>query len=284
MTIRDAKQAIMEAIEPIYDNRESVNIATLLLEELTGFSKMNQFLQKQSILSEEIVSRLLPLIDRLSKGEPIQYIIGKALFMELAFEVNSHTLIPRPETEELVNTLIQFLKSKEYKNVQILEIGAGSGCIPIAIAKYYPNATITSIDISEKALVVASKNAEHIGVNIHWKQLDFLKKASWNQLGSFDIIISNPPYIRKAEAATMHTNVLAFEPYTALFVEDNDPLIFYKAIRDFCETHLTKNGIVFLEINESLGKETAALFSNSFTVEIKKDMQNKERMIIAHQF
>ncbi|HPH38548.1 MAG TPA: hypothetical protein PL108_12850, partial [Sediminibacterium sp.] len=143
MTIRDAKQAIMEAIEPIYDNRESVNIATLLLEELTGFSKMNQFLQKQSILSEEIVSRLLPLIDRLSKGEPIQYIIGKAWFMELAFEVNSHTLIPRPETEELVNTLIQFLKSKEYKNVQILEIGAGSGCIPIAIAKYYPNATIT---------------------------------------------------------------------------------------------------------------------------------------------
>ncbi|HPH37999.1 MAG TPA: methyltransferase, partial [Sediminibacterium sp.] len=142
----------------------------------------------------------------------------------------------------------------------------------------------TSIDISEKALVVASKNAEHIGVNIHWKQLDFLKKASWNQLGSFDIIISNPPYIRKAEAATMHTNVLAFEPYTALFVEDNDPLIFYKAIHDFCETHLTKNGIVFLEINESLGKETAALFSNSFTVEIKKDMQNKERMIIAHQF
>ncbi|MEN9459288.1 MAG: hypothetical protein RL135_1904 [Bacteroidota bacterium] len=284
MTIRDAKQAIMEAIEPIYDNRESVNIATLLLEELTGFSKMNQFLQKQSILSEEIVSRLLPLIDRLSKGEPIQYIIGKAWFMELAFEVNSHTLIPRPETEELVNTLIQFLKSKEYKNVQILEIGAGSGCIPIAIAKYYPNATITSIDISEKALVVASKNAEHIGVNIHWKQLDFLKKASWNQLGSFDIIISNPPYIRKAEAATMHTNVLAFEPYTALFVENNDPLIFYKAIHDFCETHLTKNGIVFLEINESLGKETAALFSNSFTVEIKKDMQNKERMIIAHQF
>lgn len=284
MTIRDAKQAIMEAIEPIYDNRESVNIATLLLEELTGFSKLNQFLQKQSILSDEIVSRLLPLIDRLSKGEPIQYIIGKAWFMELAFEVNSHTLIPRPETEELVNTLIQFLKSKEYKNVQILEIGAGSGCIPIAVAKYYPNASITSIDISENALVVARKNAAQIGVNIHWKQLNFLNKEARNQLGLFDIIISNPPYIRKTEAANMYTNVLAFEPHTALFVEDNDPLIFYKAIHDFCEIHLTKSGAVFLEINESLGKETAGLFSNNYTVEIKKDMQNKERMIIAHQF
>jgi release factor glutamine methyltransferase len=284
MTIRDAKQAIIEAIEPIYDNREAVNIATLLIEELTGLSKMNQFLQKQSIISDEIMEKLNQAIIRLSKGEPIQYIIGKAWFMELELMVNSHTLIPRPETEELVDALIKYLKSTQYDKVQIVEIGAGSGCIPISIAKYYPNATITSVDISENALMIARENAQRIGVDIDWKQLNFLDQTAWNELGTYDIIISNPPYIRKAEAATMHTNVLNFEPHTALFVEDNDPLIFYKAIQNFCKNHLNKKGAVFLEINEGLGEETAALFNSDFNVEIKKDMQNKERMILAYQF
>lgn len=284
MTIRDAKQAIIAAIEPIYDNREAVNIATMLMEELTSLSKMDQFLQKQSTLSKETIIELNNAIERLSKGEPIQYIIGKAWFMELAFVVNSHTLIPRPETEELVNALIKYLKASDYKNVQILEIGSGSGCIPIAIAKYYPNASITSVDISPDALEVAKINAHQNGVIINWKQLNFLAIQEWDKLGQFDIIISNPPYIRKAEAATMHTNVLAFEPYTALFVEDNDPLIFYKAIFEFCENHLTKKGAVFLEINENLGKETAALFNPSYRVEINKDMEGKERMIMAYQF
>ncbi len=284
MTVRDAKQAIIAAIESIYDNREAINIATLVIEELTGLSKMNQFLQKQSILSEEWVSKLKLYIERLSKGEPIQYIIGKAWFMEMELMVNSHTLIPRPETEELVDALIKYLKANDAKKVQILEIGSGSGCIPIAIAKYYPEARITSIDISEKALDVAKKNAQHIGVDIHWQQLNFLDPTQWDSLGSFDIIISNPPYIRKAEAASMHTNVLNFEPHTALFVEDNDPLIFYKAIHQFGKNHLNTKGVVFLEINEGLGAETAELFNVDFKVDIKRDMQNKERMLLAYQF
>lgn len=284
MTIRDAKQAIIEAIETMYDNREAINIATMLIEELTGLSKMNQFLQKQSILSEELVNKLTLQIDRLSKGEPVQYIIGKAWFMELAFMVNSATLIPRPETEELVDALLKYLKLNHNKKVQILEIGSGSGCIPIAIGKYYPNATITSVDISENALMIARKNAQEIGVEINWKQLNFLDQTQWNNLETYDIIISNPPYIRKTEAASMHTNVLNFEPHTALFVDDNDPLIFYKAIHDFCKNHLNSKGAVFLEINEGLGKETAELFNNGFTVEIRKDMQNKERMVLAYQF
>lgn len=284
MTIRDAKQAIIEAIETMYDNREAINIATMLIEELTGLSKMNQFLQKQSILSEELVNKLNLQIDRLSKGEPVQYIIGKAWFMELAFMVNSATLIPRPETEELVDALLKYLKLNQNKKVQILEIGSGSGCIPIAIGKYYPNATITSVDISENALMIARKNAQEIGVEINWKQLNFLDQTQWNNLETYDIIISNPPYIRKTEAASMHTNVLNFEPHTALFVDDNDPLIFYKAIHDFCKNHLNSKGAVFLEINEGLGKETAELFNNGFTVEIRKDMQNKERMVLAYQF
>lgn len=284
MTIRDAKQAIIAAIESIYDTREAVNIATMLLEELTGLSKMDQFLHKQSILSKETTIKLNNAIERLSKGEPIQYIIGKAWFMELGFVVNSHTLIPRPETEELVDALIKYLKSKDYQNVRILEIGSGSGCIPIAIAKYYPKATITSVDISPDTLEVAKINAHQNGVIINWKQLNFLAVHEWDQLGQFDIIISNPPYIRKAEAASMHNNVLAFEPHTALFVDDDDPLVFYKAIVDFCENHLTEKGALFLEINESLGKETATLFKPSFRVEINKDIQGKERMIMAYQF
>ncbi len=284
MTIRDAKQAIIEVAEPIYDNREAINIATLLIEEMTGLSKMNQFLQKQSNLSEEIMEKLNQAIARLSKGEPVQYIIGKAWFMELELMVNSYTLIPLPETEELVDALIKYLKSNNGKKVQILEIGSGSGCIPIAIAKYYPDATITSIDISEKALLTARENAQRIGVNIHWKELNFLDQTLWNELDNYDIIISNPPYIRKAEAATMHANVLNFEPHTALFVEDNDPLVFYKAIHRFCKDHLNAKGSVFLEINEGLGAETAALFNSTFDVEIKKDMQNKDRMVLAYQF
>jgi release factor glutamine methyltransferase len=245
---------------------------------------MDQFLQKQSTLSNDTTSKLNKAVERLSKGEPIQYIIGKAWFMELAFIVNAHTLIPRPETEELVDALIKYLKSRDYQNVRILEIGSGSGCIPIAIAKYYPNATITSVDISPDALEVAKINAHHNGVIINWKQLNFLAKQEWDKIGKFDIVISNPPYIRMAEAATMHTNVLAFEPHTALFVEDNDPLVFYKAIFEFCENHLTEKGAVFLEINETLGTETAALFKPSYRVEVKKDMQGKERMIMAYQF
>ena len=284
MTIRDAKQAIIQAIEPIYDNREAVNIATLLLDELTGLSKMNQFLQKQSILSEDIVIKLKEYMERLSKGEPVQYIIGKAWFMELELMVNAHTLIPRPETEELVDSVIKYLKAKGNKKVQILEIGTGSGCISIAVAKYYPEATITSVDISDNALTVARKNAHDIGVHINWELMNFLDTQEWGKLGLFDIIISNPPYIRKAEAATMRTNVLAFEPHTALFVEDNDPLIFYKAIHAFCENQLNKKGAVFLEINEGLGKETAEIFNTNYSVEIKKDMQNKERIIMAYQF
>lgn len=284
MTIRDAKQAIIEAIEPMYDNREGINIATMLIEELTGLSKMNQFLQKQSILSEELVSKLNLQIDRLRQGEPVQYIIGKAWFMELAFMVNAATLIPRPETEELVDALLKYLKLNDNKKVHILEIGSGSGCIPISIGKYYPNATITSVDISENALMIARKNAQEIGVEINWKQLNFLDQTQWNNLETYDIIISNPPYIRKTEAASMHTNVLNFEPHTALFVDDNDPLIFYKAIHGFCKHHLNSKGAVFLEINEGLGKETAELFNKGFTVEIRKDMQNKERMVLAYQF
>ncbi|WP_439506074.1 peptide chain release factor N(5)-glutamine methyltransferase [Sediminibacterium sp.] len=284
MTIRDAKQAIIEAIEPIYDNREAVNIATLLLEELTGYSKMNQFLQKQSLVSEAISSKLNHCIERLSKGEPVQYIIGKAWFMEMELIVNSSTLIPRPETEELVDALIKYLKTNNKEQVQILEIGSGSGCIPIAIAKYYPKAIVTSIDISKEALEVARRNAEQIGVTIKWELLDFLNQTHWENIGTYDIIISNPPYIRKAEAANMHTNVLAYEPHNALFVEDNDPLIFYKAIHEFCSIHLNKNGAIFLEINESLGKSTADVFNTNYSVEIKKDMQNKERMIMAYQF
>lgn len=284
MTIRDAKQAIIQAIESIYDNREAVNIATLLMEELTGFSKMNQFLQKQAEFPQKLHDQLTSNINRLMKGEPIQYLLGKAWFMEMELKVNEHTLIPRPETEELVHALLKYLQSTQKKHIQIIEIGSGSGCIAIALAKFYPEANITSVDISEKALHVARENATILGVQVQWKQLNFLDPNQWEKLENYDIIISNPPYIKKTEASTMHTNVLAFEPHTALFVEDNDPLIFYKAIYDFSKKHLKNEGAIFLEINAQLAINTADLFNKDYKVEIKKDMQEKERMVMAYQF
>lgn len=284
MTIRDAKQAIIQAIEPIYDNREAVNIATLLLEALTGLSKMNQFLQKQAIFPEPLEFNLNHSINRLSKGEPIQYILGKAWFMEMELMVNSHTLIPRPETEELVVALIKYLQATQKENIQILEIGAGSGCIAIALGKNYPKANITGVDISIEALDIAKRNAIEMGVQVQWEEINFLDITLWHKLGTFDIIISNPPYIRRTEAATMHTNVLAYEPHTALFVEDKDPLIFYKAIYDFSKTHLKDGGAIFLETNEQLAIATAEIFNKDYRIEIKKDMQEKERMVMAYQF
>jgi release factor glutamine methyltransferase len=284
MTIRDAKQVIIQTIEPLYENREANNIATLLLEDLTGLSKMNQFLQKQALFPDQLQDKLNTCMIRLSKGEPIQYIIGKAWFMEMELMVDSNTLIPRPETEELVDDLLKYLPLHYPNKVTILEVGAGSGCISIALAKYYPKASITSIDISGAALAVAKKNATAIGVQVNWEEMNFLNPIERKKLGTFDIIISNPPYIKMAEAAGMHKNVLEFEPHKALFVEDNDPLIFYKAIHDFSTTHLENGGSVFVEINEALGNETAAIFSNQYKVEIKKDMQGKDRMIKAYQF
>lgn len=283
MTLLEVKQHIIQSIQSVYEEREAGNIAVLLIEHFTGLSKMNQFLEKDKLWPENLTEPLNIAVIRLQKGEPIQYIMGKTWFYGLELKVNQHTLIPRPETEELVELVIRYLSTLPIHHPRILEVGTGSGCISLAVASRLPNAIITAIDISKEALNVAEENARKIKHNIQFKQFDFLNKSNRASLGQFDIVISNPPYIKQTEASSMHTNVLAYEPHTALFVADKDPLIFYRAIAEFSKEYLNKPGAIFVEINEILGKETKAVFETNYSVALQKDMQGKERMIAAYQ-
>ena len=284
MTIHEAIQTTVASIGTLYEPREANNIAVLLLESITGYSKMDQFLHRNEPIPDAGLLLFQDAITRLSKGEPIQYVMGKTWFMDLDLKVNEHTLIPRPETEELVEKISQYTISLKLEQIHILDIGTGSGCIGIALAKKHPQAKITCIDISHGALLIAAENASSNGVSIHCKQVNILNPNEWQALGEFNIIVSNPPYITQKEASTMHTNVLSYEPHTALFVEDNDPLIFYKSIREFALSHLIQKGALFFEINEHLGAETLAIFETDFRTELHQDMQGKNRMISAYQF
>jgi len=280
MTILEGKERLKEAIVLLYDDRESNNIVVLMMEWITGKNKTDQHLQKESTLTDEQILLLNSAITRLSSGEPIQYIIGEAWFMSFSFMVTKDVLIPRPETEELVDWIIQSTLPFQNKKITILDIGTGSGCIPISLKKKAPFLQIQSIDISANALAVAKLNAENLKTSIDFKEINFLDYSSWSSLPPIDIIISNPPYIKESEKILMHQNVVAFEPHTALFVPNNDALIFYKAIYNFSKTHLLPFGSIFLEINEALGQEVVDLFSEAGTsVELRKDMQGKDRMI-----
>jgi release factor glutamine methyltransferase len=218
--------------------------------------------------------------ERLQKLEPVQYILNEAWFYDIPFYVDRNVLIPRPETEELVDWII-----KDHKNndaITILDIGTGSGCIPVVLKRKLASAQIFSCDISKNALDVAGKNARKHKTDIHFMQLDFLDSNSWAQLPKADILVSNPPYIPHSAQSSMHGNVLKYEPHEALFVKDRQPLIFYEAIAAACKSVLLPNGKIYVEIYEGLGKKTAALFERlGYCPVLKKDMQGKDRMIKA---
>ena len=197
----------------------------------------------------------------------------------MKFYVEKNVLISRTETEELVEWIISDCKFP-VNSLSILDIGSGSGCIPIALKKRLPKAQVWSCDISEAALEVAKKNASTLGIDVSFLLLDFLNEEKRNTLPQFDIMVSNPPYIPVNDKSTMPRNVLDFEPDTALFVPDNDALVFYKAIADFGKNHLKKDGVIYAEIHENLGKMTMDMFKNNgYSTTIKKDMQGKERMV-----
>ena len=214
----------------------------------------------------------------LLKNKPIQYIIGETEFCDLKFKVNENVLIPRPETSELVYKIVERQKTKDKRQLSILDIGTGSGCIAISLAKNIPGSKVHALDISEKALEVAKENAINNNVDVTFINDDILSLKN-NIDTKFDIIVSNPPYVRELEKADMRDNVLNWEPHNALFVSDNDPLIFYRNILEFAKTHLNENGEIWFEINEYLGKEMTDLckeygFSD---IEIFKDFRGKER-------
>jgi len=219
---------------------------------------------------------------KLESNTPIQYISGVSHFYGLIFRVNSDVLIPRAETEELVYLVEKEMKIRN-RSVSILDVGTGSGCIPISLKKICSKCKVTAIDVSEQALYVAAENAEHNSVDVEFREIDFTQKSNWETLGAYDIITSNPPYIPHKEKTLMSSNVLDHEPHIALFVEDNDPLLFYRLVAEYAVSNLNLNGKVYLELNEYNGVDVMSLYENMgfVNVELKKDMQGKDRILVA---
>lgn len=284
MTLAQAQTDTLTKLALLYDNREAANICDWVLEQVTGQKRIDRLINKQADLPEEQVIRLQQIIAELQTHRPVQYVLGEAWFAGMRFIVNESVLIPRPETEELVEWIVAECSKPDngHRAHSILDIGSGSGCIPIALQKKLPQYTVSSIDISEAALAVASKNAVTLDADIRFQQFDFLEESNWPELPVFDVIVSNPPYIKQSEQSAMAKHVLDFEPSLALFVTDEDALVFYRKIAAFGKTHLSKGGALFLEINEALGKETVSLYEREgYATELRKDLQGKDRMIRA---
>jgi release factor glutamine methyltransferase len=279
MTIQEARRQSVEQLSTIYEEGEATSISDWLLENLTGTRKTERLIQKESTLDSSQQLQFSSYLQALLRHEPIQYVLHEAWFCGLKLYVDSNVLIPRPETEELVEWIISNCKFP-VDELRILDIGSGSGCIPIALKRRIRKAQVWSCDISEGALQVAKQNAATLGTEVNFLQLNFLDPTLWDQLPVADIIVSNPPYIPANEKEKMQANVTRYEPSTALFVPDNDPLLFYKAIARFGKQKLAAGGVIYLEINEDLGKPVTSLFeSEGYTVELKKDMQGKDRMV-----
>ena len=280
MTMQEATYYLLNKLTTIYDKSEASQITDWVMEKLTGSKKAERMVYKNETITSEEVLLLHQYSERLLQHEPVQYVLNESWFGNMKFYVDKNVLIPRPETEELVEWIINHYNSP-VDELKILDIGSGSGCIPISLKNRLPKAEVWSCDVSNEALTVAKKNAEDLEQEVNLFELDYLDQHSWKQLPKFDIIVSNPPYIPEKDKETMHPNVLQYEPATALFVPDNDALVFYKAIAEFGKTHLQKDGSIFMEIHENLGKEVTQLFQEAgYSTELKKDMQEKDRMIL----
>jgi len=267
----------------IYVENEASNITKMVFESLAKISRADVLRNPEMEIESDIFSSLNKALDQLLNNQPIQYVLGEAWFYHLKFKVSDAVLIPRPETEELVEIAIQHLKQTNQKKV--LDIGTGSGCIPISIKINVPETNITSVDQSTKAIEIASENADTLQTKIDFKALDFLDENNWVNLDVFDVIISNPPYIPNLEIHSMDKHVTAFEPHLALFVPDEDPLIFYKAILRFAYNHLDKNGNIFLETHENFADEVCCLFKDAgFVAVVKNDLFEKPRMVLINRF
>ena len=270
---------IRDALKGYYSDSEALALAKMLLAEVFGFSTLELYGGKDKEFSEKHRSVLAEMIRRLQKNEPIQYIIGIESFCGLTFEVNSNVLIPRPETQELVSWIVEDCRADEA--VRILDVGTGSGCIPVSLAKQLPKAEVESWDISEGALEVASRNCERNGVKVLLRQKDVLNAAPEGVF--YDVIVSNPPYIADKEKVDMEANVLDWEPSLALFVPDEDPLLFYRKIALLGREMLKEGGSLYFEINRAYGQETSLMLSELGynQIELKKDSWGNDRMIKA---
>jgi release factor glutamine methyltransferase len=279
ITVSEIRVRIKQTLKGLYDDNEIRNFIYLIFHRLLNYSKIDIQLKGNEVISQQFLFTVDNIMQRLKKYEPIQYILGATEFFGLPLVISQDVMIPRPETEELTDWII---RENGEKSLRILDIGTGSGCIAVTLAKMLPLMQVTGIDIIEKALETARKNAVFNKVNVVFLRFDVLGQSP-ELKGEFDIIVSNPPYVRKSEKKIMKPNVLMYEPHKALFVPDNNPLLFYKAIADLGNLVLAENGNVYCEINEALPEETAEVFrSRDYPViEIRRDINFKPRMIKA---
>lgn len=276
--VKQITEFIRKNLDGYYSENEIQQFIFILFEYELGFSKVELVTRSEEEIDEEKHGKFLDYLNQLKTYKPIQYITGETSFYGLNFHVNSYVLIPRPETEELVDWI---LKQKLPRNPIILDVGTGSGCIAVALAKNLPGSIVHAVDISENALGLANENAILNKVNVNLSQENILNPSEEFKKREFDLIVSNPPYIALSDKANMNKNVLDYEPHLSLFVPDEDPLVFYNAILEFSMDSLKENGQVFFEINESFDKEIVALMKNhNFAqIELRKDINDKFRMV-----
>ena len=280
MTIKEQYHFFLQQIQAIYNLNEATVITDWVFESIAGIKRFDIIKDPDQQLHHSKIEKIQLALASLLEQKPVQYVLGEAWFYNMKLKVNEFVLIPRPETEELVQLVLSESLSS---TTTILDIGTGSGCIAIALKKNITDAIVTAIDVSNEALLVAKENAATQNIAIQFLRVDFLDEAQWPVLPRYDIIISNPPYIPVSEKDKLDINVTAFEPHQALFVPDNSPLLFYKKIAEFASTHLNPGGKIFMEAHEDFANETAALFLEQFkTVTIKKDVFGKERMVMVY--
>jgi release factor glutamine methyltransferase len=266
-----------------YETQEAERFAYILFKEWKGWSRADIHCNMNECLAGEEVSRFQEALKQLRENKPIQYIIGVTHFLNAKIKVRKGVLIPRPETEELAALILRDYSHRRYENLSLMDIGTGSGCIPVAVKKEMPGMDVTATDISQVALQIAEENALLNQCQVKFILSDILDRETWKNFPGYTIIVSNPPYVTLTERSSLHPNVVAFEPHEALFVNDEDPLLFYHAIAEFAFLHLVRPGSLYVEINEKFGIQVKDLIlSKGFDkATVMKDIHGKERFVVA---
>jgi len=277
--LKDVKTHYHRELTGLYGKEEALSLLNLLIQHFFGLSRVDQALQNDFRLTETELLKFHFAVKELKKEKPVQYIVGETYFYGLPIKVNPSVLIPRPETEQLTELIIE--KNKNRNGLRVLDIGTGSGCIALALKKFLPESKITALDISQQALETAKLNSEINGLSINFVQSDILDKKAMESMETFDLIVSNPPYVTETDKNRMKKNVTDYEPSTALFVKNDDPLIFYHAIADFALQKLNDQGQLWLEINELFGNKIHQLLAKKGfrNINVRKDLFGKDRFV-----
>jgi release factor glutamine methyltransferase len=281
-SISDLYKSIVLEMSALFLDEEARAIADRLFEHYFLLSPIQRVLAASELAPDDKSEQMKIAVSKVLNHVPLQYVIGKAWFMDLEYDVNESVLIPRPETEEMVSLILKSISViKSFRDIDILDIGTGSGCIAISLKKNLPHSGVSAVDISKKAIAVAERNAFKNEVKVNFMNVDILDSSQWHMLPECNLIVSNPPYVTESEKLEMKPNVINNEPHTALFVPDDDPLLFYRSIMMFAKTKLIPGGTLWLEINEAFGQDVVSLFENEMFKEriLLKDMFGKHRFV-----